>query len=209
MDECKYLARCGTDKFAVEQRRGASQVRTNLLEQIGIGGGSGLARPAVFGRRKTRYVSIHLRAQKQIERLLIRVEHPVARRQQIHLEAQIDHGPKLSGYRSGVVDEFVPISLPDVRPIAFLHCLGAPWLVLEAKRLAPDYKPLFSQILLEPQARVPLKYDIADIYCHHIARMRSARDLREEIPDIVEPVDRDLGTPRVLFKYASSGIVEA
>src|SRR5215471_5704570 len=121
--------------------------------------------------------------------MLIRVDQSVARREEIHLEAQIHHDLKLSSYRSGVVDQFMPISLPDVRPIAFLHCLRVPWLVFEAKRLAPDYKPLLSQILLQPQARVPLKYDIADIYCHHVARMKSDCGLIEEIPDIIKPVD--------------------
>jgi hypothetical protein len=62
--------------------------------------------------------------------------------------------------------------------------------------------------LLEPQARVSLKYDIADIYCHYIAGVRSDCDLREEIPDIIKPVDRDLGVPRILFENAISGTVE-
>src|SRR5215472_12245200 len=62
MNECKYLARRGTDKLAIERRRRAGQVRTNLPEQIRIGGCSCLARPAVFGARKTSYFSIHVRA---------------------------------------------------------------------------------------------------------------------------------------------------
>jgi hypothetical protein len=39
--------------------------------------------------------------------------------------------------------------------------------------------------------------------------MRNDRGLREEIPDIIEPVDRDLGMPRVLLKNVISGTVEA
>jgi hypothetical protein len=165
VDEREYLASRRSNKLAVERRQGAGKMGTNLVKETRIGRSSSLARPAVFGRCKTRYFAVDFRAQKQVERLLIRVEHPVARRQEKYLEAQIHHGLKLSSDRSSIVDEFVPVTLPNMRPIAFLHCLGVPRLVLETERFASDHKPLFSQILLEPQAGVALKYDVADVYC--------------------------------------------
>jgi hypothetical protein len=81
--------------------------------------------------------------------------------------------------------------------------------VLEAKRLAPDHKPLLPEILLEPKAWVSLKNDIADIDCHQIARVGNDVDLREDIPNIIEPVDRDLRTLRNLLKNGVCGAMEA
>jgi hypothetical protein len=102
----------------------------------------------------------------------------------------------------------VPVSLPNVGPIAFLHPLRVPRFVLEAKRLAPDHKPLVAEMLLEPQARVSLKHDIAHIYRHYIAGVRTPGSSRKEVPDIIEPIDRDLGVLRLFFENGISRIVE-
>ena len=60
------------------------------------------------------------------------------------------------------------------------------------------------QILLEPAARVLLNDDIAGVRSDQIAGVRRGRELRQEIPDVVKTVDRNLVVLRLLSEQLHS-----